>query len=70
MGLVVIHGQCAEGKLNQDLVGNLPKLWFNLVDDARTELRIERLDAQARATIEEACKGPPFNPTGNPTLPY
>lgn len=68
--LVVILQQFAEGKLNQNLSGNLPSLWFDLVDDVRTELRVERLDAEARAALEKASKAPSFNPSGNSTLPY
>lgn len=68
--LGVIIFQFAEGKLNQALSGNLPALWFSVVDDARTELRVERLDSESRAALEKASKAPVFDPTGNPTLPY
>lgn len=68
--LLVILQQFHEGKLVQELSGNLPALWFNLVDDVRTELRIERLDSEARAALETASRAPRFNPSGNSTLPY
>lgn len=68
--MIVIVQQYAAGNLKQNLSLNLPSLWFGVVDDARTELGVERLDAQARSLIEKACKAPSFNPTGNSTLPY
>jgi len=68
--LGIILQQFYVGKLNQELSGNLPKLWFDLVDDTRTELRVERLDAEARAALEKSSQAPVFDPTGNPTLPY
>ena len=68
--MLVIVQQYAAGDLTQKLSGNLPEMWFDVVDDARTELGVERLDSQARSLIEKACKAPSFNPSGNRTLPY
>jgi hypothetical protein len=68
--LGVVLQQYSAGNLNQKLSGNLPNLWVSLVDDIRAELRVERLDAEARAVLEKASKAPTFDPTGNPTLPY
>ncbi len=68
--LLVILEQFRNGNLNQKLAGNLSQLWFDLVDSARTEIRVEPIDAQARAAMEADRTAPPFNPTGNPTLPY
>lgn len=68
--MYVIVEQYGRGKLNQNLTSNLPQLWFDLVDDTRAELRVERLDTQARKAVEEACTAPKYNPTGNSTLPY
>ena len=68
--LVVILEQHSRGKLNQELAGNLLHLWVALVDDARSEIRVERLDAEARAALEQASKAPTYDPTGNTTLPY
>ncbi len=68
--MIVIVQQFTAGKLNQKLSGNFPKLWSQLVDDTRSEVRVERLDAQAREAIEKSCTAPSFDPTGNSTLPY
>ena len=68
--LGVIIFQYTQGNLNQEIANNLPALWFGVVDDARTELRVERLDSEARRALEEATKAPIFNPSGNSTLPY
>ncbi len=69
--LVIFHRADAGEELKPELLSNLNKLWTTLVDDARTELRVERLDAQARAALEEATRrAPPSDPTGNLTLPY
>lgn len=69
MQLLVILQQSEEGKLNQKLSGNLPQLWFNLVDDVRVELRVEKLDAKAREALEKASNTSSFSPSGNSTLP-
>jgi len=68
--LLVISYQFQMGELNQKLAGNLPPLWFSLVDDARKEIRTEPLDDQARAALDNVPPAPKFNPTGNSTLTY
>lgn len=69
--LLVVLEQYPAKKLDTKVINNMPQLWFTLVDNTRTELRVERLDAQARAALEEATRrAPPFDPTGNLTLPY
>ena len=68
--LLVIRDQFERGALVQKLAGNLPRLWFQLVDDARTEIGSKALDAKVREALSNAESAAPFNPSGNDTLTY
>ena len=68
--LLVIRDQFERGQLVQKLALNLPRLWFQLVDDARTEIGSKALDAKVREALSDAESAAPFNPSGNDTLTY
>ena len=68
--LLVIREQFERGELVQKLARFLPQLWFQMVDDARTEIGSKALDAKVREALSHAESAAPFNPSGNDTLPY